>query len=126
MRLEAYPLLARAIAQELSIFDWGKNTAGGYLAVSDRTAGVVFQSTIRSAAASPLLTQSAILSLVRILSATSSCIPSAHSSGGHSGHRIGNTICSSGARPVPSGSSLLAMYWERQPTQYECLFGQGS
>ena len=49
MRLEGYLLLARAIAQELSIVDWGKNTAGGYLAVSDRTAGVVFQSTIHGA-----------------------------------------------------------------------------
>jgi len=46
MRLEVYPLLARAIAQELNIFDWGKNTAGGYLAVSDRTAGVVLQSIV--------------------------------------------------------------------------------
>jgi hypothetical protein len=49
MQLEVYPLLARAIAQELSIFDWGKNTAGGHLTASDCTAGVVFQSTIHGA-----------------------------------------------------------------------------
>jgi len=46
MQLEVYLLLACAIAQELNIFNWGKNTVGGYLAVSDCTAGVVFQSTI--------------------------------------------------------------------------------
>ena len=87
---------------------------------------LVFQQKIYWVRVSQLPTQSAILSLVKILSAMSSCTPSIHRSDGHSGHRIGNTIRSSGAAPAPSGSNLLMMYWERQPTQYVCWFGQGS
>lgn len=45
IQLEVYPPL-RPTALELNIFDWDKNTAGGYQVVFDHAA-VVFQLTIR-------------------------------------------------------------------------------
>jgi hypothetical protein len=84
MWLEVH-LSSRAVAQERSIVDWGNNTAEYYPNVSGDAVGVSVKDTPSQSAELecrvrvwPSLTQSSILSWVRILSATSSCMLSSH------------------------------------------------